>query len=192
LYRIWIEDQIIPVYAYRSVLLWRFAPASLADSSVPPLTLQNLQRSGWWSPRTTAIPDFDRRVRAEMLDHYRPILKRFQTRATPDRALRATLDLCRRNQIHAAVVVLPEGEEFRKCYPATTLTKVDRYLARIERDCAVAVIDARAWIDESAFIDSHHLFPEGATRFTRRLGEEIIAPEVARGLSSDREGPRLR
>jgi hypothetical protein len=184
LYRAWIEDQLIPVYAYRSALLRRFSPAPVAGSSVPPLTLRNLQRSGWWSPRTAALPDFDRQLRAQMLAHYRPILKRFETRATPDRALRATLELCRRSQIHATVVVLPEGDAFRSCYPAAALTKVDDYLARIQRQCAVPVIDARRWIEESAFMDSHHLFPAGATRFTRRLGQEILVPQLARQAGS--------
>jgi hypothetical protein len=178
-YRVWIEARLIPVYAYRSALLRWFAPASVAASPVLEHTHHNLRRSGWWSPRTAASPDFDRQVLAQILSHYRPILKRFETRATPDRALRATLDLCRRNQIHATVVVLPEGDEFRKCYPALTLSRVEQYLARIERECAVSVIDARQWIAESAFMDSHHLFPEGATQFTRRLGEEILAPQLA-------------
>jgi hypothetical protein len=187
LYRTWIEDQLIPVYAYRSTLLRRFGPAPMAGNSEPQLTLRNLQRSGWWSPRTTAIPDFDRRLLAQMLAHYRPILKRFETRTTPDRALRATLDLCRRHQIHAAIIILPEGDAFRSCYPAVALRKVDDYLARIERECAVPAIDAREWIEESAFMDSHHLFPEGATRFTRRLGQEILVPQLAHQADSQGE-----
>jgi hypothetical protein len=185
LYSFWIEHKLIPIYAYRSVLLRRFAPGLIAASPQPELRLQSLQAAGWWSPRNTANPDYDRQVLAEMLAHYRPILKRSQSRTIPDRALRATLDLCRRNQIHATVIVLPEGDEFRKIYPAATLARVDEYLARIQRECAVSVLDAREWIEESAFMDSHHLFPTGATQFTRRLGAEILAPQVARGLSSD-------
>jgi hypothetical protein len=168
------------VYTYRLALLGRFSPALVADSPVPEPALQNLERSGWWSPRPTAIPDFDRRLLAQMLAKYRPILKRYETRASPDQALRATLGLCRRHHIPAAVVFLPEGEEFRKCYPAAVLTKVEEYLACIERECAVPVIDARVWIEESAFMDSHHLFPEGATRFTRRLGATVLVPQLTR------------
>jgi hypothetical protein len=179
LYRAWIEAQVAPSYAYRSTLLSRFAPAWVAPNPTMDHTVRNLERSGWWSPRTTVMPDYDRAVLAKMLAHYAPILAKYQVRPTPDRALRAILDLCRSEKIHAGVVVLPEGDEFRKCYAPSVLAKVDDYLNLVRRKSAVPVIDARLWIAESAFLDSHHLFPEGANQFTARLGREIIVPQVA-------------
>jgi len=178
-FRAWAEAQVAPVYAYRSDLLGRFAPASVAGAPPSDLTVTNLDRSGWWSPRTTAIAEFDRKLLAQMLDHYTPILAKFETLATPDRALRATLDLCRREKVHATVLFLPEGDAFRKCYPPETLAKVDAYLGRLRGECGVPVIDARTWIAESEFMDSHHLFPDGAAQFTARLGRAVIVPQVA-------------
>jgi hypothetical protein len=87
------------------------------------------------------------------------------------------------------VVVLPEGDEFRKCYPPTVLANVDDYLNRLRRQNLVPVIDARLWLAEPAFLDSHHLFPHGATQFTARLGREILAPQLA-GQSDDRREVR--
>ncbi len=178
LYSEWIEAQVAPSYAHRSALLSRFGRAWVVEKAGADHTIRSLDRRGWWSPRTTTDADYDRAVLARMLAHYTPILAKFETRERPDRALRATLDLCHREQIEATVVFLPEGDLFRKCYPPEALTKIDVYLDRLRRDYGVAVIDARDWVAEAAFMDSHHLFPEGAARFTARLGAAMTSPQV--------------
>jgi hypothetical protein len=187
LYRAWMEARLAPVYTYRSALLDRFAAAVGAGTPATNVTVHNLDISGWWSPRTEHLPEYDASVRSSTLAHYRPRLQRYAARVIPDRALRATLELCRRNQIRATVVFLPEGDEFRRCYPETVLSNIDGYLRRVERECGANVVDARRWIEESAFVDSHHLFPEGATVFTRRLGQEILIPQLARQSAPRRD-----
>jgi hypothetical protein len=189
LYRAWLEAFVVPSYSYRSAMFGRYAPAWVTGTPAADHTLRNLDRWGFWSPRAEALPEFDHVLRARMLEHYRPILAEAEMRAAPDRALRAILDICRRQRIRASVVFLPEGDAFRNCYPPGTLTKVDDYLRRIQRECHVSLIDARTWVGESAFMDSHHLFPVGATVFTARLGREIAGTQVAHQADSLREVP---
>jgi hypothetical protein len=179
MYREWLSAQLAPAYADRSAWLGRFAPAWATRPAAPDHRLRNLDRSGWWTPDVPTDPETNRRLRARLQSHYAPILARFRTHETPDRALRATLDLCRREGIQAAVVVLPEGPEFRSWYPREALARVGTYLECLRRECRVPVIDARAWVPESGFMDGHHLLPAGATRFTSQLGRAVLPPPPA-------------
>jgi hypothetical protein len=93
----------------------------------------------------------------------------------PVRALVSLLELCRAEGIRTVLVVPPEGEVFRTFYPAGLSRNVDALLARLVREFQVPVCDARYWVKEEDFWDSHHLLPEGAARYTDRLGREVLA-----------------
>ncbi len=190
--RTWVEAQVAPVYAYRSALLSKYAPAWVEGAVASTFTVTNLDRSGWWSPHDKRTSESDRTLLARLLGHYSPILAKFQTRAIPDHALHATLEVCLREKIHATVLFLPEGDAFRKCYPPATLAKVDAYLDRLQRERGVPVIDARTWVADAGFLDGHHLLPEGAAQFTARLGRTVIVPEVAELVDAPRHSVPLR
>ena len=49
----------------------------------------------------------------------------------------------------------------------------------LAREYGVSVVDARAWVPDDGFMDGHHLLPEGATTFTKRLGTEVLQPMLA-------------
>jgi hypothetical protein len=176
LYAKWLPAQIAPIFASRFAILSRLGP-SWAPHFDPDRRLANLDASGWWTPRTT-ISEADRR---RLIEHYRPIygprLAHFRPRPTPARALLDLLDLARREGIRVAVVVLPEGRDFRAMYPPESLREVDAYLARLAR--VVPVIDARDWVDDDKFTDGHHLLPAGAEVFTRRLGPLLLGESPA-------------
>jgi len=173
LYAKWLPAQLLPIFASRFVLLSRLGPA-WAPNFDHDRRLQNLDRSGWWAPRASVV-ESDRR---HLVEHYRRIyadrLARFKIRPTPDRALHDLLALCRREGIKAAVVVLPEGNDFRALYSSVARQAIDAYLAGIARE--TPVIDARDWVPDLSFSDGHHLLPNGATTFTDRLGRDVLAP----------------
>jgi hypothetical protein len=179
LYEAWLPAQLAPVFASRAAILSRLGP-SWAPKFDPERRLENLGPDGWWSPRST-VTEADR---ARLVDLYRgiygPRLSKFAVRPIPDRALRDVLDLCRSEQIQAAVVVLPEGDTFRALYPPEALRQVDAYLDRLAAE--VPVIDARRWVDDPGFADGHHLLPDGASAFTARLAREALSP-LLRGES---------
>jgi hypothetical protein len=184
LFSAWLTTQMAPAYADRSALLSRLAPSWFPRPPASDHHLRHLDQSGWWSPATPGDPEYGPELLARMRRHYAPILAKFHTAEIPDRALRQLLDRCRNERIGAAVVVLPEGDAFRSWYPSGALAEVDAYLDRLASDCRVPVIDARMWVPEPLFMDSHHLFPEGATRFTSQLGRVALPP-----LLAGREGP---
>jgi hypothetical protein len=181
------------MFASRAAILSRLGP-SWAPKFDQERRLDNLDSSGWWSPRAT-VSEADR---ARLVELYRgiyaPRLSTFTIRPIPDRALRDVLDLCRREQIRAAVVVLPEGDAFRALYPPEALRQVDDYLARLAAE--VPVIDARRWVGDQGFADGHHLLPAGASTFTERLAREALTP-LLRGdppaqLARPDRGPAVR
>ena len=69
-------------------------------------------------------------------------------------------------------------------YPDIVQTSLDELAA----EYGVPVLDAREWMTEDDFSDSHHLTCAGATRFTERLAVEELAPWL-RGLRAGRGGP---
>jgi hypothetical protein len=123
-----------------------------------------------WSENT--VPRAVRLRRA--YEEYFHSLQNFHLSGPCPIALRRLLETCRRGRIAAALVLLPEGSEFRNWYPAATLKQVRAFLADLQRDFRIPVIDAREWIEDDAFSDAHHLLPAGATQFSLRLGREFL------------------
>jgi hypothetical protein len=119
-----------------------------------------------------------RRRLSVVRSQYYPGLQDFQVRETPDRAMRKLLNLCGKQEIPVALVLTPECSEFRAWYPPQTSVVLRRYCEMLTRDYGVTVVDAREWLPDCAFSDGHHALPDWATRFTRRLGKEVLQPLV--------------
>lgn len=176
LQRRWCRTQLVPLVANRRLLLSDHVPSWLPPSAQVEQRGQNLSPSGWQEVAEPDDPGTHERLLAYYHNIYAPHLERFQTEGISDRALRQTLELCRREGIAAAVVVLPEGTQFRSWYPPEAEAEVSAYLERLRRECRVPVVDARTWVAEGDFLDSHHLLPRGATVFSARLGTEFLQP----------------
>jgi hypothetical protein len=179
LYREWCERQLIPMFGERAALLRQFAPAWSLSPAAADRRCRDLDSLGWWSPMATVEPAERARLEERYRNVYERRLLRFRVEPTPDRALREFVALCRREGIRATVVILPEGQPFRRLYPPEALRKVRAYLDRVARECGVAVVDARGWVGDDGFMDGHHLLPEGAQVFSRRLGTEVLQPLLA-------------
>jgi hypothetical protein len=92
---------------------------------------------------------------------------------TADRALRDLLARCHERGIKPVLLLAPEAPSFRAVYGPDGSTRLDRYLASITAEHRVRLIDARDWLDEDDFFDSHHPIRRGAEEFTRRLTEQL-------------------
>jgi len=104
----------------------------------------------------------------------------FKTSAStrPDRATRELLELCRREHIPVTLFTTPEGSAFRGWYTPAARRAVNEYLTGIESEYGVVVTDARTWLADSDFTDSHHPLKRGRRRLTKRLGREVLEPLV--------------
>jgi hypothetical protein len=114
---------------------------------------------------------------------YAERLRNYHVSPVPDRALREMLDLCRRENVPAALYLMPEGPSFAAMYTPEVRHRVDEYVARVAREHAVPVFDARDWLVEEEFADGHHMMRGGATRFSARFGRECLGPWLAAPVS---------
>ena len=174
-YRDWLTGRLVPVHADRKGFLCRYGPRFCAMEAFETHGFFRLcpDRFGWlpWGD-ANPTPERRRRWLAKLEPRYS-----LQVSPSCDRILRRLLALCREHAIPVVLCLMPEGDEFRRRYePGGVL---DAYLARLTRECSVRLIDARRWIAEEDFIDSHHLLRRGARRYTERLGREVIRPLVA-------------
>jgi hypothetical protein len=100
-------------------------------------------------------------------------LSKLTVRPGADRAFRDTI---RDAQTHAIRVVLlrsPEGPTFRSWYNPDAREKFDAYIANVAHEFGVPILDARLWLDEDDFYDSHHTLKRGTAKFTSRFGREM-------------------
>lgn len=174
--REWWSSWAIPCSAHRRAIL-----NALAPTFVPPHL-----RSQWSSnpdpscfiPQMPWAAEPCRRqaaFRKAWREHF-GILQHFRAGASATTALRQTLAACQNARIRAALVLMPEGSGFRGWYSTAALRQLYPLLQSLSHEFDAPLIDARAWVADAGFSDSHHLLPGGAATFSRRLGREAILP----------------
>ena len=90
--------------------------------------------------------------------------------------LEENIAACQRQGIQTALLLMPEGSEFRDLYSPEMSSAINGMLAQLSKRYNVQVVDARTWMPDDLFSDMHHLIPEGARAFAERLGREVIGP----------------
>jgi hypothetical protein len=179
LLRQWCRSRMTPCFSHRFCIMTRYAPEFLPWESRQDGWRQ-MDRSGWMPYKFAAVDAARYRKGVEYARReYTPALAHFHISPLPDRAVRDMLTLCRQERIPALLLLMPEGSEFRSWYPPTADKVIADYLAGLCREYGTCAIDARTWIADHYFFDSHHLLPCGATDFTRRFGGEVLAHFLA-------------
>jgi hypothetical protein len=172
--RQWWETIPVPWYAHRLNLVSLVAPGWLPWESRQD---SYLSVDDWGdSPFHMVVdtPEKARRVLNRARREYTPLLRDFKLGGRSCTVLEEILSICRREGIHSYLVAMPEGSQFRQWYPPRTWPQIHSYLRELSRRYGCAVINARQWIADEDFNDSHHLRPEGARRFTERLADELL------------------
>jgi hypothetical protein len=109
-----------------------------------------------------------------------PHLQKLAARPAADRAFRDTLREATDHGIAVVVLRMPEGPTFRSWYDPAALARFDAYVAAVAAEHGAAVVDARLWLEEDDFYDSHHALRRGADKFTARFARELPAALAAR------------
>ena len=170
----WRDATFNPWFGFRFQLLARVQPKWL-----PPGVVQHrrdIGETGGWGPWDPVPPDVVRQRTAEVKQAYESQLHAIRLDGPHVQAFEELLRECRRDGVRVAIVVPPEGSEFRAWYPPPVRAALDEFLARLRREHGVRVLDARPWLPDVAFADSHHVIRTWARPYTERLAREAVLP----------------
>jgi hypothetical protein len=146
---------------------------------------RQMDASGWVPyPHPDVSPGFRRRATEAGREEYTPYLRGYRLGGPAAMGLCEVLEVCQRERLPAALLLMPEGPVFRSWYPPGAWEQVSAFLGGLSRRYAVPVINARAWMAEEDFADSHHLLPAAAAAFSGRLGREALVPLLAGAVPS--------
>jgi hypothetical protein len=184
--RHWVRSRLVPWYSHRFCFLSRYA-ADWLPSGARQDGWQTIDDFGWLAyVDKTVTPEKYQKGTEFARKQYGPALEQFHVSERPNRNLRQIFDLCRKHHIRPLLLIMPEGTEFRSFYAPETCHQIDAYLGSLNRDYGVPLIDARCWLPNSCFYDSHHLLPSGAAAFSRRFAEEVMRPLLDNRVSRSR------
>ena len=133
---------------------WAFAPSGDEMPDLGPL-------GGSMPLKAEPTRENIARCTAAVRAQYYPGLQDFRITDVADQSLRELITLCRDEQVAVVLVLTPESSEFRGWYPESTWQVVQDYCASLGQQCAVPVIDARAWLPDDDFLDATAPLPRG-------------------------------
>lgn len=176
--RQWILSSLVPWHTHRYAVLGR-----LSTHWLPPegwgTGFSEFDPRGWQGlDERHCQPQSPPAVEVARLKYAR-VLANFKFGPGAD-ALLEIVRLCRNRSLPAALVLMPEGREFTSWYSPAARRKVDQFIEQTAHDYHVPVIDARRWMEETQFFDSHHLLATAARSFSQRLAADA-AQVVERG-----------
>lgn len=132
---------------------------------------------GWNAmPEQVRTPDRVQAALETARKEYAGILSQFELGGASCQALGELLDLCNKEQIPAALVLMPEGQTFRSWYPSMANSEIEAFLSQLSERYDAQFINARDWIAEQRFLDSHHLLAPGSQEFSLILSRRAALP----------------
>jgi hypothetical protein len=177
----WWQALPVPCFSRRFAIVSWLAPAWLPMASRLDW-FRDCDDCGWVDSKIHVTnPEQVRNGVRRARDQYTQSLNGFRLGGASCRALRELLEECRAQHVPTALLLMPEGSEFRSWYAAATWTEIEDFLQGLSREYHAPLINGRAWMPDDAFCDSHHMLDEGAAAFTRRLGETVLVPMLRRG-----------
>ena len=167
LWRHWCTARVLPCAHRIGLHGW-------LTGDLPAAVPSFLDRHGWRA-RTDAIDEEDRRQGLGVARRQYAVPCAAPGVASGSRrALEDLLALCRREGIAVRLLLMPEGKRFRDLYTPAARGALTELLTRLRERWGVAVVDARDWVEDAGFWDTHHMLPTGARRFTARFRRESL------------------
>ncbi len=181
--RFWYSKWLDQWYSSRIRVVRHYAPGWVAGEPLHQERWKKLDAWGWSpfaSGAKAATADEYRRGVALSRREYEPRLAHWEVSDVADQAVQELLKTCQRERMSAVLYLMPEGSPFRELYRPSVRTELESYLTRVCHDHDATLLDATLWNTDEDFWDGHHLLVDGATRFSQRLGRELLDPFVAK------------
>ena len=167
--RSWWVAWCAPAYSHRFALQ-RVAWPTLLPAEGCGHLFAAFDAGGWNRLERTAIaPERWASALGQAKREYGDLLADYQLGGPACTALEELLEICRRERIAAALVIMPEGPTFQSWYPPGVWPRVVEYIEGLGRRFSAPVIDAHDWMGDEQFVDSHHLLAPAAEAFSARL-----------------------
>jgi hypothetical protein len=180
----WLLGWPVPFYEHRFPILSRFVPSWLPYEMRLDWALM-IDDSGYAPrPKMRRSPETDWLALEHMRQDYGTRLTEFRLGGQACRGLVELVELCEQEQLPAALVLMPEGSEFRALYKPEVWQQIGAFLDGVAQRARIPILSAREWLPDTAFVDSHHLLQDGAEAFTTRFGRECVLPLVDRLTSA--------
>jgi hypothetical protein len=171
----WCRSRCLPVWWHQADLRRALGLSSRRGRNKVLIPMDGADGHGWLPYHTDVTAEERDRATAVARATYRDTFGPFRVAPRAAAALRQVVRRCHQEGIRVRLVLMPEGPVFGSFYPPSARAGVDAFLGGLCRDEGVTLVDARDWLGEDDFWDSHHLLPSGAARFTDRLGREALA-----------------
>ena len=174
----WLQSRLNPFYEYGMEVPHQ--ALSLRLLPIPALRrfeTHSYDDWGWFAGPSAPVSrsSYDQGLEDARKEYETYLKGTFTVAPNFDQVLRRILDLCRNAGIEVFLLRMPEADDFQAFYPAQANTAIDSYLAKIQGEYEVQMIDARSWMPGwDSFMDGHHLNATGAEVFTRRFAEELL------------------
>lgn len=172
----WRETTFNPWFGCRFQLL-----AHIERSWLPPGVVTYHPKAGQlggWNPWDPLTPAAQAQAAIWVRKTYEPELPAVRFYGPHVQAFEDLLNECKSAGIAVAVVVPPEGSVFRSWYPPRVNAELETMLERLRNEHKIPVVDARTWLPDEAFADTHHVLRTWAKPYTERLTREVIAPAL--------------
>lgn len=174
--RQWREATFNPWFGCRFHLLARVARNWLPPGAVT--YHPEAGRLGGWNPWAPLTPGAAALAAIWVRKTYEPELPAVRFTGPHVKAFEDLLNECKAAGIAVAVVVPPEGSTFRSWYPERVNVELEQMLEHLRQEHKIVVVDARTWLPDEAFADTHHVLSDWAKPYTERLTKEVIVPAL--------------
>jgi hypothetical protein len=168
-------EELVPSLSYRALLRNHFAPGWFGPENPQDKAWEDVDAWGWLGlPPHAASRTGDRAFMEGMRKSYTGQANEFTAGDDSRRAFADLFRLCRQEKITAVVVAMPDG--FLADYDPAANARMDDFLRELSREHGTPLVDAREWAALDEFVEGIHLTHQGAARFTKRFGREVIRP----------------
>ncbi len=169
-------NTVNPWASMRDRLLARVLSSWVAEGSRLDWS-RNTDAHGWSTPPRQSITASERVEReAKIRADFAMPLATMEPKRRPFAALREILDICQCERIPVQMLLMPEDATFRKLYAPQVTQKLLNAMNALGAEKHVPFVNAREWLNDDDFYDGHHMFRQGALKFTSKLTSEIIVP----------------
>jgi hypothetical protein len=165
----WLWGRLLPTNRHQAEL----REATHLDTSTYYDSRPNVPRVDQWGWQPNDVPK-DKAEAIRQLAHaqYDEYYAKFEVLPGAREALNSILQYANRRNIRITLILMPEGTEFRSLTTEVAEAALQKFLKDIQSETSVEILDARAWLEDAAFYDMHHVNPGGGVSFTKRLFAE--------------------